>query len=308
MDEPARPGAAGARALEALCLEVLRSAGAAIEPAPCGGRAAYRVTLPDTLAWHWGRPGRPCPELWLGFDGAEADADAPGQGGGESLPGPAPEPVDACSRRFWEIRALALDLGWTGIWHQPARRHAPALWLWLEAGADPGQPGRVPPGGPVVAWVDLEGARPPAAHVLGPDAGRAAPAPPPRRPGHSAALAVRWGPPPGRPRPRPGRLRLAQALEQAALACAQACAAAWGLQPGVRSRGEPPGQPQPQGRTEPLLRLSVTLAALIYVDPDRPWPPPPRLLPLLPPRQASAPSAPAGPSAAPPGPGAAAGP
>ncbi len=285
--------------LARLGLDLLRSAGAQVQSVDASGRMGYRVVLPDSLAWHWGRPGRPCPELWLTFEegGATAAARQP-----DGPPAPF-EPVDACSRRWWELRELALDLGWLGMLHQPAERHRPALWTWLEAVADdPGTPGSLPPAAPIVAWAPLEPspAAPPAtAHLLTGGPGAA----PPHASRAREALPVRWGLPPGLRGFGRARARLGDALELAALAAARAYASLPALQ---RRRLDAPETAGTDPR--PRLRLFTTMAAIIYVDRDAPWPPPPRLAPLPQGRSAAGPSAGAGPAAAPPDPAAATGP
>ena len=286
--------------LARLCLDLLRSAGAQVQPVDAGGRMGYHVVLPDSLAWHWGRPGRPCPELWLTFEDSGGVSPADGQPEGP----PAPfEPVDTYSRRWWEIRALALDLGWLGVLHQVAERHRPALWTWLEAVVDgPGVSGPLPPAAPIVAWASLEAspdAPPAAARLLADGSGAARPNG--RR--NRESLPVRWGLPPEVRSWGRARARLGDALEQAALAAARAYASLLPLQ---RGRGD--ASEAAEAAAGPRLRLFTTMAAVIYVDRDAPWPPPPHLAPLPPGRRAAAPSAEAGPAAAPPDPAATTGP
>lgn len=297
------------------CLSVLRAAGAAVRAVEASGRTAYRVELPDELAWHWASRGRPCPALWLAFDeaaqgpgeddgrvwegGEQPGGGTAGAAAGEELPGP--EPISPLSRRFWEIRALGLDLGWLGVFHQPARRHAPALWLWVETAADGGPLGLAPLPGPAVVWVSLAArpAPPAVCFLAGQGAGGRNPGPAPDGTGLTE-LALQPGPAPGVRLPRTGRVKLARALDQAVAAAAHAFLA----RPDVLRwlAGFPAGPPE----AGPRLRLFLTMAALIDLDEAAPWPPPPRLHPLLPAaRLAAAPCASTAPEAGSPGHGAA---
>lgn len=278
------------------CLAVLQAAGAGVEAVEAAGRTVYRVELPDDLAWHWASRGRPCPALWLAFDEGP-----PGPGDDDA---PRPEPVSPLSRRFWEIRALGLDLGWLGVFHQPARRHAPALWLWVEAAADGGPLGLAPLPGPAVVWVSLAPRpAPPAVFFLSGQRGaggrNGSPAPGGTAP---PELDLQPGPAAGVGRRRTGRVKLARALEQAVAAATHAFLARPDVQRWLA--GLPPG-PADAG---PRLRLFLTAAALIDLDEAAPWPPSPRLrprIPAAPARPAAAPCASTAPEAGSPGHGAA---
>lgn len=275
--------------------------GASVRSAGAPGAPSYRVELPDELAWHWARRGRPCPQLWLEFaeppdGGARTEAPPAGEG---------PEAVPPFSRRFWEIRALALDLGWLGVFHVPARRHEPALWMLLEAVADGAALADVPPPGLAAVWVRLSG-RPGGPAVQFPAPLSAAQVTPDTGGGPGfAAPGPRLlpGPPPAARLGRP-RVGLGGALEQAALAAARAFVA----HPSA-SRWLRPRRSSPPCGMGPRLQLFVRMAALIYLDAGAAWPPPP--LPF-PPATRPAPDGPpcarAGPAAAPPGPGAEPGP
>lgn len=303
-----------AEACREFCLSVLELSGASVRAVETADGTSYWVELPDELAWHWGSRGRPCPALWLTFDerrqglrdedGPSSDVSGPPQQGDVMAAGqqaaPA-EPVGPLSRRFWEIRALSLDLGWLGVFHQPAKRHVPALWLWMEAAADGGPLGLVPPAGPVAVWVNLAG-RPaePAAYFLSSDLHEAPGQNARPSPGVSPPpeLAVCWGPAPRVRLLRKGRSSLAEALEQAALAAAQAFVERPDVWQWLASSSSDPPEAGPR------LRLFLTMAALIYLDADAPWPPPPRLRPVVRARTAAAPSASIAPAAGSPGHGA----
>lgn len=297
----------------ATLLDILRAVGARVTPAETAapGRPLYRVELPEPVACRrWGTPYRPHPPLLLRFrdrqeTGAAAESGDPAA--------PLEEPVTPFSRRAADIVELALDPGWIGVFHEPPRpaqgwssagvpargstgaglptrgstgASLPALWVLLEAVMDGGPLARVPPPCWLVAWVDLARPANPAW------CGRLVPSAYARGPG-ADGLSVHPGPPPACPGPSAARrtLRLPAAwqaiMEQAVRSLAQdASVRRW--QAALAGAGHDavlqraPGReglslPRQDGRLrreDPRLQLFVTMAAVVYLNPARPWPPP----------------------------------
>lgn len=250
----------------ATCLAILRAAGARVAPATaeCPGVPAYRVELPEPVACRrWGTPYRPHPPLRLSF-GDPQDAATPGT----KPPAPGTEPVTACSRRAADIVELALDSGWLGVFHESPRATVPALWAFLETVADGGPLARAPAARWLAGWVDL--ARPSNPAWCGPVG---APEGSPEPVASAVALAVRPGP----ARPGPGRYTLPRTLRLPAAwqALMRRAVEAIAQDPQVRSwLNAHKGRCEAARWDEPRLQLFVTMAALVYLEPVRPWPPP----------------------------------
>ena len=212
------------------------------------------VELPEELAcYRWGTPYRPHPPLYL----------APGQQGlapvhselapaqrFDAEPGSQPELLTPGSRRMLDVVDLALDGGWLAVLHEIGGSD-PALWLLVEAVVDAPRAGGLAEGWWVVAWVDLASGPPPrvAARWLSEPSGQ-------------VALPLLAGLPSTPPERRPIKLRAA--LEAGCSALYSLLArhpetAVW-----LRRRGA-------------RLQLYLTMAALVYLHPGRPWPPPARL-------------------------------
>lgn len=244
------------------------------------------VELPDALAcYRWGTPYRPQKSLCLVLQAPEqagfglrkvAATSKPSADGARQA-----ELLTPGARRVWEMIDLALEGGWLAVLHEVGGTE-PALWLLVEAVADAPAAGGLAPGWRAVAWVDL---------ASGPDQ--------PRTSSlwlekacEQAPLAVRPGPPASGARRR--RLKLGAALE--------ACCSAVG-----RLIVRQPGATAWLRRRRARLQLYLTMAALVYLRPGRPWPPPARLA-VETAAEAAAPSAPADGAGTAPDPGAAAAP
>lgn len=281
-NEPGRPSE-DASTWEDACLSILREVGARVVPVGQGAEGCFRVELPDTIACRqWGTPYRPHPPLHIAFDEL-----APGVDAGKV------EVVTPGSRRAADIVDLALERGWLGVFHEVPDGRLPALWVLMEGSFDawPLYRGWPAPDGPswaaasprpfalrscwLVGWADLATATPAGGCRV--EVGPFDPAAPA---GGPSRLLVAPGPPPGgRDRRLPGRAgRLPEVLSrmaEAALACFQdALPDGWRpsrVAPTTRA-GE--GDDGTRSGHPVRLQLVVTMAAVVFVRPRRPWPPP----------------------------------
>ena len=199
--------------------------------------------LPEELACRrWGSSYRPQPPLVFAL------AEPRRAGPPATDAGSPPEVLTPGCRRAWELAELAVEKGPLAVFREPDGC-LPALWVLGEAVVDAPETSRVPAAwGWVSLWVNLarQTSPPGVAFWLG------------QRPVGPGLAVV-----PGRPRhPAPRAVRLREAFDAADQAAARLLASR-----ASRRKGRPPSTFRGQ--------LYLTLAALVYLHPRRPWPPPP---------------------------------